>query len=83
MEAHCLSEESISIHGFQLDQNLRRQLNVQGILISDSVKDGLKSGIKFLEHKNDDYIWLKLCRKKLLKRIDFLMLYLQPPSCSS
>ena len=65
METHCALESSISLPRFKAVHLVRpksRKTNKRSGGISVLVKTLLKPGIKFLEHTNDNYIWLKLCK---------------------
>lgn len=64
LETHCTQEESLVINGFNsvhLSRAKSKKSNKISGGISVFVKSNLKAGVKFLEHKTNDYIWLKLC----------------------
>ena len=86
-ETHCDLENSISVSGFKAVHLIRpksKKCNKRSGGISVLVKEKLKSGIKFLEHKNDNYIWLKLCKTFFCLTEDIFLCYIyDPPACSS
>jgi hypothetical protein len=52
--------------------------------ISVFVRSEIRPGIKFLEHKSDDYIWLKLCYNFVGTNNDIYLCFLyNPPENSS
>ena len=63
LETHCPFDKSISVNGYKTvilirPRNKKTKKYSGGITIL--VKDSLKQGVKFLEHKTNDYMWLKL-----------------------
>ena len=64
-EVHCSSEDDISLPGyecFKLCRPVTSKINRYFGGIAIYYHKELKGGLKFLEHKNDDYVWLKFCK---------------------
>ena len=66
LETHCPFEESINLPYFSAVSLIRpknkRTNKVSGGL-TVLVRSEIKQGVTFLEHTNNDYIWLILCKK--------------------
>ena len=87
LETHCPLQESISLPNFT-NVHLVRPRNKKTNKISGGlsvlVKSDIKEGIKFLEHSNDNYIWLKLSKQFFGISDDIYLCYLyNPPAYSS
>ena len=86
-EIHTGFEEDINIEGYHCfklcrPQNKKIKRFFGGIAIY--YKISLKEGIKFLEHKNDDYVWFKLSKISFGLPEDVFMCYAYiPPENSS
>ena len=64
-ETHCGEEQKITIHGYRCFQICRAKSKKSkryhgGIAVL--YKESLKPGLKFLQHKNNDYAWIKLSK---------------------
>ena len=65
LETHCPYDQSLVLPGFKSVHLIRpkpARINKQSGGISVFVRNEIRPGIKFLEHCNNDYIWLKLCK---------------------
>ena len=87
LETHCSLEDSLCLHGFKSLHLIRpksKGSNKRSGGISIYVKEEIRHGIKFLNHQNNDYIWLKLCKDffHVAKDIYLCFIY-NPPSCST
>ena len=87
METHCAPKDSLYLQGYK-SVNLSRKSSKKCKKISGGisvfVKSDLKDGIKFLEHKTDDYIWLQLISSFFGTSKDiFLCFIYNPPDNSS
>ena len=75
LETHCPFEESINLPNFSAVSLIRpknkRTNKVSGGL-TVLVRSEIKQGVTFLEHTNNDYIWLKLCKKNLMLQMIFI-----------
>ena len=86
-ETHCDEEDVIDLHGFNCFKlcrkaNQKNKRHFGGIAIL--YKQSLKEGIKFLSHKNDDYVWIKLVGKTLgLKKDCYICYAYIPPENSN
>ena len=82
LETHCPLQESISLPNFT-NVHLVRPRNKKTNKISGGlsvlVKSDIKEGIKFLEHSNDNYIWLKLSKQFFGISDDIYLCYLYNP----
>ena len=64
-ETHCDNDQSIDIENYKCfkicrSKNRKNNRTFGGLAVL--YKNSLQNGIKFLEHKNSDYVWVKLCR---------------------
>lgn len=87
IETHCSLEESLSLDGFKPVHLIRPKSKgtyKRSGGISVFVKSELRPGVKFLEHENNDYIWLQLCRDFFGMKDDIYLCYVyNPPDNSS
>lgn len=87
METHCALEDCLSISGFKSVHLVRPKIkntNKRAGGLSIFVKDELKPGIKFLEHANNDYIWLSLSKTFFSLNEDMFICFIyNPPSCTN
>ena len=90
METHCSLENSLMLEGFRsvhLIRSKSKGTNKRSGGISVFVKTQLRTGVKFLEHQNNDYIWLKLCKSFFGLKDDIYMyicfIYKPPPPLST
>lgn len=86
METHCTQEESLVINGFNsvhLSRAKSKKSNKISGGISVFVKSNLKAGVKFLEHKTNDYIWLKLCNTFFSTTEDIYLCFIYNPLSNS
>ncbi|CAG2204319.1 unnamed protein product [Mytilus edulis] len=86
-ETHCSFEDSLSLPGFKSVNLIRpksKRTNKRSGGLSILVKNEIKSGVKFLEHSNNDYIWLKLSSSLFnLPEDIYLCFIFDPPENSS
>ena len=86
-EIHCSNDDDISIDGyecFKLCRSITSKINRYFGGIAIYYRKELKKGIKFLEHKNDDYVWLKFCKYFFGLNDDYFLCYSYvPPENSS
>ena len=64
-ETHCGDEDKIVVQGykcFQLCRSKTKKSNRHHGGIAILFKECIATGLKFLNHKNNDYIWVKLCK---------------------
>lgn len=87
METHCTQEESLNLKGFSsfnLTRKKSKRCNKVSGGISVFIKSDIKPGVKFLEHKTNDYIWLQLCKDFMGTQEDIYLCFVyNPPSNSS
>ncbi|CAG2252555.1 unnamed protein product [Mytilus edulis] len=87
IETHCSLEESLSLDGFtpvHLTRPKSKGTYKRSGGISIFVKSELRPGVKFLEHVNNDYIWLQLCSNFFGLKDDIFICYIyNPPENSS
>ena len=87
IETHCSLEESLSLDGFKPVHLIRPKSKgtyKRSGGISVFVKSELRPGVNFLEHENNDYIWLQLCRDFFGMKDDIYLCYVyNPPDNSS
>ena len=86
-ETHCSYEDDMQIEGFscfKLCRAVTKKINRYFGGIAVYYRKELKQGIKFLEHKNDDYVWIKLCKYFFNLDEDYYLCYAYiPPEYSS
>ncbi|CAG2216007.1 unnamed protein product [Mytilus edulis] len=86
-ETHCSFEDSLSLPGFKSVNLIRpksKRTNKRSGGLSILVKNEIKSGVKFLEHSNNDYIWLKLSSSLFNLPEDIYLCFIyDPPENSS
>ena len=86
-ETHIGEDENIHLNGFKCLKLCRKINKVNNRFyggIAIFYKEELKSGIKFLNHKNDDYIWIKLSKDFFNTKTDYYLCYAYiPPSNST
>ena len=64
-ETHCSNTQNIDIQGykcFKLCRSMTKNSNRYYGGLAVLYKQDIQKGLKFLEHKNNDYVWLKLSR---------------------
>ena len=87
METHCSLEECLNVSGFHaihLIRPMSKRTNKRSGGLSIFVKHKLRAGVKFLEHRNNDYIWLKLNKSFFALNEDIYLCFVyDPPSSSS
>jgi hypothetical protein len=87
LETHCPFQVSLILPNFSavhLSRSKNKKTNTISGGISVFVKSELKPGIKLLQHSNNDYIWIKLCKSFLGIQEDIYLCYLyNPPENSS
>ena len=64
-ETHCDNEQVINIENYKCfkicrSKNKKNNRTYGGLAIL--YKNSLQKGIKFLEHSNNDYVWIKICK---------------------
>lgn len=87
LETYCPLDKCLNIKGFKSVHLIRpknKKVNKHSGGLSVFIKDFLRPGIKFLEHKTSDYIWLKLDKVffGLIEDIYLCFIY-DPPEGSS
>lgn len=63
-ETHIGEEDKIEIEGFscmKICRPVNKQINRHFGGLAILYRSELKPGLKFIEHRNNDYIWLKMC----------------------
>jgi exonuclease III len=88
LETHCTPEDNIEIQGFcsvHLSRSKSKKCKKKKALggISIYVKNQIRSGVKFLTHKTNDFIWLKMCRDFLGTKKDIYLCFIYNPPASS
>ena len=81
-ETHCKTDEKIHIDGyecFQLNRNKTKGNNRNYGGIAVIYKCEMKKGIKFLQHKNHDYVWVKLLKTWFGFETDYYLCYAYIP----
>jgi exonuclease III len=64
-ETHCSEEQYINVDGyrcFKICRSKAKRVNRYFGGIAILYKESLQAGVKFLEHKNNDYVWVKLSK---------------------
>ena len=64
-ETHCDDKQNISIEGykcFKICRSKSKKINRCYGGIAILYKESLQLGFKFQDHKNNDYIWIRLCK---------------------
>jgi hypothetical protein len=56
---------------------------MESTILTVLVRSEIKQGVTFLEHTNNDYIWLKLCKKKIDVANDIYLCYMYNPPANS
>ena len=87
VETHCSLENCLSLPGYHA-VHLIRPKSTKAVKFSGGlsvyVKKELKSGVKFLEHQTNDYIWLKLSKSFFSLQEDIYLCFMyNPPENSS
>ena len=86
-ETHCATSSSIHVKGygsFQLNRNVTKGNNRSYGGIAILYRNCMKNGLKFLEHKNGDYVWVKLLKEWFGLEKDYYLCYAYiPPENSS
>ena len=85
-ETHTGQEENLHISGFKCFKLCRKVNKVNNRFyggIAIFYKEQLKDGIKFLNHKNDDYIWIKLSKDFFNTKVDYYLCYAYIPPNNS
>ena len=86
-ETHCSLEDALELPGFKSVHLIRPKsvnTNKRSGGLSIFVRNEIKAGIKFLEHSNNEYIWLKLNSSFFnLPKDIFLCFIYDPPENSS
>ena len=86
-ETHCRADDKVDIKGyncFQSNRNVTKANNRNYGGIAILYKQELKKGIKFLENKSVDYVWIKLCKSFFGFESDYYLCYAYiPPENSS
>jgi hypothetical protein len=80
------SEESISLPNcstVSLIKPKNKRINKVSGGLTVLVRSEIKQGIKLLEHTNNDYIWLKLCKKNVGVTYDIYLCYMYNPPANS
>ena len=75
METHCSLQDSLTLPNFRsvhLNRSKNKKTNKISGGISVFVRSEIRPGKKFLEHRSDDYIWLKLCHNFLVLIMIFI-----------
>lgn len=87
METQCTLENSLMLKRFRSVHLIRpksKDTNTRSGGISVFVNTQLRTGVKFLEHQNNNYIWLKLCKSFFgLKDDVYICFIYNPPEYSS
>ena len=86
LETHCSLQDSLTLLNFKsvhLNRPKNRKTNKISGGLSVFIKSELQGGIKFLEHKSNDYIWLKLCGNYFGMRQDLYLCFLYNPPANS
>ena len=81
-ETHCGEEQNLAFNGyncFKLCRKLNTKINRFFGGIAILYKNELKNGIKFLTHKNDDYVWIKFCKHFFGTKEDYYICYAYIP----
>jgi exonuclease III len=84
METHCSLENLLMLDGFRSVHLIRpksKGTNKRsgGTCISVFVKTQPRTGVKFLEHQNNNYIWLKLCKSFFGLKDDIYICFIYNP----
>ena len=84
-ETHCSADQNIEVNGykcFKLSRSSNKKNNRCYGGIAVLYKSYIHEGIKFLEHHNNDYIWLKLNKSffKTSEDIFMCIAYIPPES---
>ena len=87
-ETHCDLDQCLQLDNFDRPVHLiRPKLKQTGKRyggLSVYIRNTIRPGIKFLEHKTDDFIWVRLCKKFFgLQRDLFICFVYDPPENSS
>ena len=86
-EIHCSFENDIDIddfYCFKLCRSKTKKVNRHFGGVAIYYRKAYKNGIKFLEHKNDDYVWMKLSKLFFGLKDDLYLCYSYiPPENSS
>ena len=86
MEIHCSLENSLMLEGFRSVHLIRpksKGTNKRSGGISVFVKTQLRTGVKFLENLNNNYIWLKLCKSFFGLKDDIYICFIYNPPLST
>jgi hypothetical protein len=85
-EIHCGYDDDINIDGykcFKLCRSVTKRINRHFGGIAIYYKEELKDGIKFMEHKNGDYVWIKLSKYFFGIEEDYYLCYAYIPPVNS
>lgn len=86
LETHCSLEDALEIPDFKavhLIRPMSARTRKRSGGISVYVRSTLRPGIKFLKHKTNDYIWLKLCKQFFGLPEDLYLCFLYNPPANS
>ena len=80
-ETHCGQEDDISFENFQCFKLCRKKSKNNRYFggIAILFRTELKEGIKILPHKNDDFVWIKLCKSFFGLNDDYYLCYAYIP----
>jgi exonuclease III len=81
-ETHCHATDSITVKGygcFQLNRSACKGNNRSYGGLAVLYRNSLRRGIKFLDHKNVDYVWIKFLKEWFGFERDYYMCYAYIP----
>jgi len=86
LETHCTPEDNLEIQGYSsvhLSRSKSKKCKKASGGISIYVKNQIRSGVKFLTHKTNDFILLKMCRDFFGTGKDIYLCFIYNPPASS